>query len=632
LRILHLEDNLRDAELVAALLEAEGLRCEITRVASGPDFTTALNPGSFDLIISDYTLPGYDGRTALAAARTTCPETPYIFVSGTLGEEAAIESLQSGATDYVLKNRLERLVPSVQRALREAQERSEHRQTEEKLREQAEVLDKAHDAILICNLHQQIVYWNAGAARLYGWSFDEARGQAMPELLGTETWQLQEAGKLLEQTGEWSGEMQQVTRTGKRVVVESHCTLMRDDKGKPKSVLIINNDITEHKQIEAQLLRTQRMESIGALAGGIAHDLNNVLTPILISVDLLRDRRAADAGSLLDSIQASARRGADMVMQLLSFARGAESEQVLIHMKHVIAEQEKIIRETFPCAIRVETHIAPDLWVIRGNPTQLYQVLMNLCVNARDAMPDGGRLRVTAENFHIDEAFARMRPDSRPGPYVVVSVSDTGIGIPRSVIDRIFDPFFTTKEAGKGTGLGLSTVLAIVKNHSGFITVYSEPERGTQFKIFFPSAEVSARMPAGDPEGELPQGGGACVLVVEDDLIVREITKAMLEANGYRVLTVSDGTQALSLYAQKQAEIDLVISDISMPFLDGPATIRALRNMNPRLKVIAVSGIADAPKSLELREGEELLFLQKPYTCGRLLRCMDRLRRTPERP
>ncbi len=374
---------------------------------------------------------------------------------------------------------------------------SERKRAEERVKEQATLIDLATNAIFVRDLEGRIVFWNQGAQRLYGWTAAEAMGKNGDQFrIEGPMPGLEEARKEVIDKGEWTGELRQVTKDGKEIIVESHWTLLRDEDGQPKSKLVINTDITAQKKHEAQYLRAQRMESIGTLAGGIAHDLNNVLTPILMAVELLK-RKLTDphSRSFLTTLQASAERGADMVKQVLAFARGGEGQRVALQLKHVIHDLEKMLSHTLPKSIDIQTSIPRDLWTISGDATQLHQVLMNLCVNARDAMPQGGQLTIAAENRSLDENYARMNPDAKPGPYLLLTVADTGMGIPAEVLDKISDPFFTTKALGKGTGLGLSTVVGIVKNHGGFINIYSEVGKGTQFSVYFPAIESAQTRP-----------------------------------------------------------------------------------------------------------------------------------------
>jgi PAS domain S-box-containing protein len=507
---------------------------------------------------------------------------------------------------------------------------TERKRAEERIREQAALLDEARDAIVVRGLDQKILFWNRGAERLYGWTTEEAVGRTARELgLLSELNEAQfdEGRAAVRERGEWSGEFRQRTKSGEPLTVESRWTLVRDDKGEPRSILVIDTDITERRKIEQQLLRAQRMESIGTLAGGIAHDLNNILSPILMSIQMLQ-MKTRDEGSLqwLGLLQSNAERGADMVRQVLSFARGVEGARVAVQPKHLIKDVVKILKDTLPKSISIRYDVPPDLWVVSADATQIHQVLMNLCVNARDAMPRGGELFIRAENVTLDENYARTHLEAAPGRHVLVTVSDTGAGIPPEVVGRIFEPFFTTKEVGKGTGLGLSTALTIVRSHGGFINVYSEPRKGTQFAVYLPAVEAAADTSA-RLKSDLPPGRGELVLVVDDEDSIRQITKATLETFGYRVLTAADGTEALGLYAQHREEVAGVLTDMMMPFMDGPATIRALQKMNPQVRIIAASGLAGQDKAAEASAAGVQMFLPKPYTAEKLLKALAQLLR-----
>jgi len=501
---------------------------------------------------------------------------------------------------------------------------TERKQAHEQIAEQASFLDKAQDAIFVRNLEGKLLFWNKGAERLYGWTRQEVVGRKMDELLYTEPQKLEEAYGLTMTDGEWHGELQHFTKDGKELTIESRWTLIRGTDGHPKSVLAINTDITEKKMIEAQFMRAQRMESIGTLAGGIAHDLNNILAPILMSIDILKlTANDPQAKSVLETIEVSARRGADIVRQVLSFARGMEGERVEVQPKHLLQDVESIIKDTFPKDIRLRFSIPNDIWTILGDPTQIHQILLNLCVNARDAMPNGGSLTIEVENCVLDEHYAAMNLQAKAGRYVNINVTDSGTGIPPNLLEKIFEPFFTTKGINKGTGLGLSTVMGIVKSHGGLVNVYSEPNKGTTFKVYLPALEISSEARKTQLEqASLPRGNGETVLLVDDEASIITITTQTLQAFGYRVLTATDGAEAVASYAQHANEIAVVLTDMAMPIMDGAATIRALSKINPAIKIIAASGLhanADATKA----SGAGIKhFLTKPYTAGTLLKTL----------
>jgi PAS domain S-box-containing protein len=758
LRILHLEDNEKDHFLVSELLRVNNLHCEFTVAKSQDQFTDALKRADYDLILSDFTLPSYDGLSALSVAQSLRPQTPFIFFSGTIGEDVAVESLKNGATDYVLKQRPHRLVAAIYRALRNVSQRSklqraegalqqseerfrivtratndiiwewdvqkdkvvfsenfqttfghytgekgitsehwfsfihpddrnnvvsgisallanggrvwwsEHRTRradgsyahildrasviydaagkpsrmvgvkidmterkhfEEKIREQAALLDKAQDGIIVCDLDRSISYWNKGAEQIYGWSAREVMGKNVRQLFFREDIppQINEATKRLNERSEWNGELPEFTKDGKRVIVESRATLIRDEKGNPKSLLLINTDITERKQLEEQFLRSQRLESLGVLISGIAHDLNNTLAPILIGVSMLRSETVPkeEMASILATLETSAQRGSEMVKHVLAFARGGESAKALIPVDKLIKEVGKIIADTFPKSIHCRLQISGTPWPILGSLTQLHQVLMNLCVNARDAMPDGGTLTLGTKNIALTADQAARHNDIEPGNYLCISVMDTGTGISAEARDKIFDPFFTTKAPGKGTGLGLSTSLAIIKNHGGFMTVDSKVGHGTEFNFYLPAMTTSAETDTVLLRSSLPNGNGECILIIDDEEAILAITRSALENYGYRVLSANGGVEAIALFAEKQKEIDLIITDLNMPFMNGNVIIAALRKIRPGIKIIVATG-SDQEKFAAPEDPVKVeAFIRKPFTMEQLITTVHQL-------
>lgn len=500
---------------------------------------------------------------------------------------------------------------------------TERKLAEERVHQQAALLDQAQDAILVRDLDHKILFWNKGAERIYGWSAEEVVGKNAADVLFKEQSDLGIATDQVLAKGEWHGDVRQRRRTGDEVVVESRWTLVRDEKGKPSSILVINTDITEKKRMEAQFLRAQRMESIGTLAGGIAHDLNNVLSPILMAVEMLQLKvRDESSRQLLEILRTNAERGGNMIRQVLSFARGVEGERLSLQPKHLIKEIVKIMQETLPKSIEIVYQIPEDLWVISADATQVHQVLMNLCVNARDAMPNGGSITLKGENVYVDENYARMHLEAKPGRFVVITVSDSGTGMAPNILSRIFEPFYTTKDMTKGTGLGLSTALTIVKSHGGFVNVYSEPGKGSQFAVYFPSQEAEEQAALGLGQPDLPLGHGELILVIDDEEAIRQITASTLETFGYKVITASDGTEAIPIYAQRRDEIAVVLTDMLMPFMDGPATIRALQKMNLQVRIIAASGLTAGHKPGEAALEGVKQFLSKPYTAEKLLKAI----------
>lgn len=752
LRVLHLEDNLGDADLVHAALREEWPGCQVTRVDNREEFLAVVRSGQVDVILSDFSLPAYNGLRALEEARVYDSATPFIFLSGTIGEDYAVEALQRGATDYVIKDRPARLVPAIRRALdtvreyrrrRRAEERlreiqemfhqlaekstdifwfaqinpermlyvspayesvwgtpahaiyesprawtraihpedrtrvesayhacasgqiarfdeeyrivrpdgsvrwvldsgtpvhdaqglvtrmsgiakdvTERKVVEQHMREQADLLDKARDAIVVSDLDRRIVFWNKGAERILGWAALEAVGRRSDELFGPAALQEIANARAGFPSDEWVGEVKLHNKAGNPLVLDARVTVIRDAQGRPVSHLIISTDVTEQRKLEKQYLRAQRLESIGTLAGGIAHDLNNVLAPILMAISLLQ-RKALDPESqrLLTVLEHSAQHGAGLVQQILAFARGTEGQRTELRVGPAIKQVVGLLAQTLPRSISVQSDIAADVGAISGDPTQFSQVLMNLCVNARDAMPRGGRLVIRAHNATVTPAQVRVHPGAKPGPHVRVTVEDSGTGIPPEIIDRIFDPFFTTKVAGKGTGLGLATVLGIVRGHAGFLEVQSTVGEGTAFTLFFPASGDPVPSAVLTAPPAIPAGRGRTVLLIEDEESVRAVTRALLEANDFTMLVAEDGTTGIGLYRNHHAEIAAVLTDMMMPGVQGPEVIAELRQINPDVRIVAMSGVVGERAGIAELPGR-LVFLQKPMTGDDLLRAV----------
>ncbi|MHC5777574.1 hybrid sensor histidine kinase/response regulator [Nostoc sp.] len=497
--------------------------------------------------------------------------------------------------------------------------------------EQAALLDIVSDAIVVQDLSNKILLWNKNAERVYGWKSEEAIGKQSDELFSTESLsQNLEIYQTVLKDGCWQGELQKTSKSGKKLIVESRWTLINNQHSQAKSILIVDTDITQKKQIEKKFLRAQRLESIGTLASGIAHDLNNVLSPILMSVHLLKAKTYdQQINQMLSIIESNAKRGADLVKQVLLFARGIEGDvqgqvptrqHTVLQVKHLILEMQQIISQTFPKSIAVYTEIQEELLPICADSTQLHQVLINLSLNARDAMPTGGTLTISAKNIWIDETYASMHLEATVGAYIVLTVADTGLGINSEILDRIFEPFFTTKELGKGTGLGLSTVMEIIKEHGGFIIVSSCVGKGTKFKVYLPAVNQVPIQLLEDIE--IPTGSGECILVVDDEAAIQEITKTSLENYNYTAITASDGMEALAIYAQHKDKISAAIIDMIMSNMDGATTIRTLQNLNPLLPIVVVSGLATSEQIPINQTDEHTAFLPKPYTTQELLKTL----------
>ncbi len=503
---------------------------------------------------------------------------------------------------------------------------TERKRDEELLREQADVIQRSQDAIIMRDFDSdRITVWNSGAERIYGWSAAEAIGRQLGELIFTNPNDRHLLLRQLIAVGEFHGEIKHRARDRREVIVNSRVTLVRQEDGTPRAVLGINSDVTEQKKLENHLLRTQRLESIGTLASGVAHDLNNILVPILMAVPILRDEPSPEeTENFLNTIEFSAQRGADIVKQVLTFARGAAGDRVLLQPVYLIEEIAKIAKETFPKTVRMRTSYSEDLRLVEGDPTQLHQVLLNLCLNARDAMPEGGTLSLAAENFDVDEQYASMKSDVKPGPHVLISVADTGSGIPPHIVDKIFDPFFTTKELGEGTGLGLSSALGIVKSHGGIISVYSTTD-GTTFRVLLPSTAGVFQADEAKAQMDIPTGHGETILIVDDEPAIRDVAKAVLSKSGYKVLAAEDGPSALAFFVRQSKEIDVVVTDVIMPIMSGLVLARTLRKMDFKAKVIVSSARDSDYNAGELTDIGVQGCLNKPYSRETLLRAIDRV-------
>lgn len=508
-------------------------------------------------------------------------------------------------------------------------------QAEDRIREQAALLDLVPDAIYVRELDSRISYWNMGAQRMCGWTADEARGVSLEKMYHPDDIpRLASLQSQIMQTGQWAGELRLIGKTGCELDVYSRWELIRDRVGNPKSILVINTDLTEHKRAQARYQRARRLESISTLTGGIAHDLNNALAPIAIGVDLLRHQNTDPSNEhLLGQIESSVRRGADVIRQMLTFSKGAEMDYTVIQTRHVVENIIILTRETFPNNIQIQSSINDDLWPIYGNASHLQQILTNLCDNAREAMPQGGLLTIKTANVELNENFTQSNPEARIGPHVMIELADTGIGMPPEIQDKIFDPFFTTKGIGQGSGLGLSTAVGLVKNHAGFIQVNSKPGQGSTMRVYLPAKPDSKPgeiLPehAADLDN-LPHGNQELVLLVEDEPLVRDVTRETLEKFDYQVVTANDGVEALKAFSQRQTDIQVVVTDLAMPMMDGIATIRALRQISPTIKIITMSGAASKTKAVEAQNLGVGISLAKPFSAGPLLEALHQVLHGP---
>jgi len=644
-RLLAVDDQ--EANLFALQEILADLNVDVIGASSGQEALKHILNSEFALIVMDINMPEMDGfeTATLIRKRQKARHIPIIFLTADASTDAHVFKAYSlGAVDFLYKPIVPEILRSKIRTFVDLYEKSEEiKSQKERLRLELEnqvrnrmaelqvinqtlnsIIGASPHAIVAVDRERNVFLWNPAATRIFGWSADEVMGRKVPFVSDDKR---QESDlfnqRALQGESFTNHELRRMRRDGAVLDLLVSAATMYDDKGAVTGFVTVVTDITEQKKLEMQLLRAQRLESLGTLASGIAHDLNNVLAPISMALQLFR-LKLSDHGSqkTLDALETCVDRGAALIRQVLTFARGVQGERVHVQTRHLLQETEKVLVQTLPKSITVVLDVSRDLWMLSADTTQIHQVLMNLCINARDAMPDGGKLTITGQNVLLDETYVQMNPGLSVGPYVVIEVRDTGHGIPAEIRNKIFEPFFTTKDPGKGTGLGLSTVSAIVRNHGGHINLYSEAGRGTSFKIYLPaSPSESSRLPS-DRDAMLPLGRGELILVADDEAAVRQITRLTLEAHGYRVLEAQDGADGVAVYAQHRDEIQLVISDMDMPVMNGQAMIRSLERINPRLKVIKTSGLTANNKSADAKVTALALevTLPKPYTAEQLLR------------
>ena len=676
LRVLIAEDSEDDARLLLRELDRAGYQAAHERVDNPAAMAAALDRQAWDLVFGDYSMPAFSGPAALALLRARDLDTPFIFVSGTIGEDVAVEAMKAGAQDFLTKGNLRRLVPAVERELRDAVVRRERRRAQTALLERARLAEltsdvgsaltqggSLRDTLQRC-AEALVRHLDVAFARI--WTLDEA----------TSTLELQASagmdthidgphsrvplgqftiGRIAQERRphltnhvvndpqvhdqEWARREGMVSFAGYPLIVQERvlgvmAMFARHQLSEfvPKALTSVASALAvgiERKrgeealrQSEERLRQAQKMEAVGRLAGGIAHDFNNLLTVITSYSDLLLEDLGADDPKRddVDQIRKAALGAAALTHQLLAFSRQQVLEPKVLDLKATVAGAEKLLERLIGEDVRLTTSLAPDLGAVKADPGQVEQIIINLAVNARDAMPTGGRLTIEAANVDMDEAYVRGHGPARPGRYVMLALTDTGIGMDEQTQARIFEPFFTTKGVGKGTGLGLATVYGIVKQSGGFIWVYSEPGRGTSFKVYLPRVDEPPGPAAAPVDKAEPRRGTETVLVVEDAASVRMVTRQVLERYGYAVLEAPEGETALRLAAKHHGPIHLLLTDVVMPGLSGRQVAEQLAQLRPDIKTLFTSGYAASAIAHHGILDSGIAYFQKPFTPETLAR------------
>jgi two-component system cell cycle sensor histidine kinase/response regulator CckA len=631
LSILNIEDSEADYALVGRHLAKAGYDVYSERIETAEAMRASLSSREWDLIISDYQMPSFSALQAFEVLKKSGLEIPFIIISGTIGEEAAVKALLSGVNDYLMKDNLNRLGPAIERGLDEAKNRRIQRETEEALRRSEEryrlLFDKNPLPMWVYDIETlRFLAVNTAAIEHYGFSEDEFRAMTIKDIRPAEEVptlleNLSKADDVIDRVDEWRHQKKDGTIIN--VEVTSH-ELIFDEK---RARLVLVNDITkriqaeeELRKTEEQLILSQKLESVGRLAGGIAHDFNNMLTAINGYSELtLRQLREDDPlRPHIEEIKKAGERSADLTRQLLAFSRRQMLQPKVLDINKIVSDTAVMLQRLIGEDISLISVLGSDVAPIEADPGQLSQVILNLVVNARDAMPTGGTITIETKNVYLDEQYAKQHIAVKPGPYVMLSVSDTGTGMDAVTQKQIFEPFFTTKELGKGTGLGLATVYGIVKQSNGNIWVYSEVGKGTAFKIYLPRIEEGSDAPVEHPS---PAGffwGTETILVVEDEDMVRSLSREVLESCGYTVLEATNGMEALSMCAEH--EINLLITDIVMPQMGGRELAEKLSEAYPKIRVLFTSGYTD---DAIVRHGiieDDASFIQKPFNLDALAR------------
>ncbi|MHC1742726.1 MAG: response regulator [Syntrophobacteraceae bacterium] len=637
LRVLLVEDSERDAELIVRHLRKGGLVLSPERVDTPAQMRQAIERQDWDLVISDHNMPQFDAPAALEVLRSSGRDIPFIVVSGTIGEEKAVALMKAGANDYVIKDNLARLLPAVERELRDAEERRERRRAEQALRDSEgkyrSLVENTADLIMRFDCLNRHLFANPAVRSFFSFEVEAFLGRSHRDL-----------GFPEEQCLSWENAIQQVFKTRKAHEME----LALEKKNDPAilnvrlfpeyqedeqvcSVLCVARDVTRERNTEFQLLHAQKMEAIGTLAGGIAHDFNNLLQTIQGYTDLLlmRHKEGEPDGRELLEISGAAQRAGELTRQLLAFSRKVESKLQPSDLDEIIRPLRIVLERTFPKTISIEIDVERTRHrIVNVDPSQIQQVLLNLAVNARDAMPVGGTLTIFTDDVAFDREGSTPCPEMPPGEYIRIAVSDTGHGMDDQVMAKAFDPFFTTKEVGKGTGLGLAMVYGIIKNHHGYVYCESKIQGGTTFTIFLPALDTIPEIAESISEEE-PRKGYETILLVDDEEVIRNVAEVTLTSFGYKVISVSSAEHALDIYSKMKDEIDLIMLDLIMTGIGGRECLLRLMRMNPLIKVVISSGYGVSQLKEEILNAGAKAFIDKPYTMRNIEKAVRRVLDNP---
>jgi len=639
LNILIVEDSPDDTDLLLAELRRAGFDPKWKRVETEPDFLAELDK-SPDIILSDYSMPQFNGLRAAGLLQGSGLDIPFILVSGTVGEEIAVEAMKHGAADYLLKDRISRLGTAVARALEQKRLRVEHQQIEQSLdrlqRQHTLILNSLVEGVHGMDLEGKIIFQNLSSGQMLGWFSKELLGRPAHATIhhshpdGTAC---PEAACKIHATLR-DGITRRVNdevfwrRDGTSFPVEYIASPMRADNGETVGAVVIFSDITEHRKLEAKFLQAQKMEAIGQLAGGIAHDFNNILAAIVCNLHLAKMDAAEHPVIVdyLDNISKATERATDLVRQILTFSRQNKSERGPVKLNHVVLEAVKLLRASVPATIRIQTNLAETPAVL-ANATAIHQVIMNLGTNAWHAMREQpGTMKIEMNVLEVDADFAATQPDLHPGRHVQLSVSDTGCGMERATLEKIFDPFFTTKPAGEGTGLGLAVVHGIMKSHDGGVAVESEPGRGAVFHLYFPVIETTEPPP--DAESTpIPHGQGERILFLDDEETLANLGKVVLERLGYTVTKKTSPLEVIAALRDRPDAFDLVVTDLTMPVMDGVKLGGELLQIQPRLPIILMTGHSGSMTAAKAQELGFRELLDKPSTVRSLGETVHRVLR-----